>query len=133
MRPSVWPIAAAVLTTVLLVPAAVAQTQTPQQTPPQSAPPAQSGETTNISDAKLDAAAAAAQKVVSIKENYQQRIEAAAASDKQRVADEGKDALVKAVTDEGLSVEEYTSIIVVAENDSAVREKLLQRIRSSPK
>ena len=33
----------------------------------------------------------------------------------------------------GLSIEEYTSILVVAQNDPVVREKILQRIRSSPK
>jgi hypothetical protein len=32
-----------------------------------------------------------------------------------------------------LSVEEYTSILVVAQNDPVVREKIVQRIRSSPK
>jgi hypothetical protein len=33
----------------------------------------------------------------------------------------------------GLSIEEYTSILVVAQNVPVVREKILQRIRSSPK
>jgi hypothetical protein len=129
MRRLTRPLAAAVLAAVLLVPTAIAQTQSP----PQSVSPGQSAGTPSIPDDKLDAAAAAAQKVVSIKENYQQRIEAAAPTDKQRIADEGKDALVRAVTDQGISVEEYTSIIVVAENDAAVREKLLERIRSSAK
>lgn len=38
---------------------------------------------------------------------------------------------MEAVTDQGLSVEEYTSILVVAQNDAEVREKILQRIRPS--
>jgi hypothetical protein len=67
--------------------------------------------------------------VARVKENYQQRIEAAAPSDKERIADEANNALVKAVTDQGLSVEEYTSILVVAQNDPQVREKIVQRIR----
>jgi len=34
----------------------------------------------------------------------------------------------KAVTDQGLSVDEYNSIIRTAQNDPAVRQKLAQRI-----
>ena len=40
---------------------------------------------------------------------------------------------MKAVTDQGLSVQEYTSILVVAQNDPEVREKIVQRIRPSDK
>jgi hypothetical protein len=116
------PLAAAVLTGVWLapVPAANAQAQLP---------PASSDQTPNISDRKLDAAAAALKQVASIKENYQQRIETAAPSDKDRIATEANNALVTAVTDQGLSVEEYNAILVVAQNDPGVREKILQRIR----
>jgi hypothetical protein len=42
-------------------------------------------------------------------------------------------ALAKAVTDQGLSVEEYTSILDVAQANAEVREKIRQRIRSSDK
>jgi hypothetical protein len=45
--------------------------------------------------------------------------------------DEANKALVKAVTDQGLSVEEYTSIMVVAQNDPAVRQKIVQRMKPS--
>ena len=39
--------------------------------------------------------------------------------------------LAKAVTEQGLSVEEYTTILEVAQNDPDVLEKLKQRIRPS--
>ena len=71
--------------------------------------------------------------VASVKEDYEQRIEAAAPSDKQRIADEANNALVKAVTDKGLSVEEYTVILAMAQSDPEVREKIVQRIRPSAK
>jgi hypothetical protein len=45
-----------------------------------------------------------------------------------RIAEEAHNALVKAVTDRGLSVEEYSSILQLAENDPGVREKIIQRI-----
>jgi Domain of unknown function (DUF4168) len=116
------PLAAAVLTGAWLVPVPAANAQA-------QLPPASSDQTPNISDQKLDAAAAALKQVASIKENYQQRIEGAAPSDKDRIATEANNALVTAVTDQGLSVEEYNAILVVAQNDPGVREKILQRIR----
>jgi hypothetical protein len=40
---------------------------------------------------------------------------------------------VKAVTDQGLSVDEYSTILQVAQNDPQVRDKLLQRLRPDSK
>ena len=110
----------------LLLPAANAQ-----MNPPQARPQAQSPSPA-ISDAKLNAAAAAIKQVSSIQQSYQRKIEAAP-SDKQRLTIEANDAMAKAVTDQGLSVEEYNSIISTAQNDPAVREKLSQRMRRSGK
>ena len=110
----------------LLLPAANAQ-----MNPPQARPQAQSPSPA-ISDAKLNAAAAAIRQVSSIQQSYQRKIEAAP-SDKQRLTIEANDAMAKAVTDQGLSVDEYNSIISTAQNDPAVREKLSQRMRRSGK
>jgi hypothetical protein len=110
----------------LLLPAANAQMNPPQARPQgQSPSPA-------ISDEKLNAAAAAIRQVSSIQQSYQRKIEAAP-SDKQRLTLEANDAMAKAVTDQGLSVDEYNSIIGTAQNDPAVREKLSQRMRRSGK
>lgn len=128
-RESVGPLmrylCAAIITCAWLfaLPAANAQSQLP--------PPSPSDPTPNFSDQKLDAAGAALKHVASIKQDYQQRVEGASTSDKERIADEVDSALVKAVTDQGLSVAEYNSIMVVAQNDPEVREKILQRARSS--
>ena len=64
-----------------------------------------------------------------VKDDYEQRIAQASESDRSRLADEGKQALTKAVTDQGLSVEEYTAILQVAQNDPATRDKILQRLK----
>src|SRR5262245_30731633 len=85
----------------------------------------------NIPDQKLDAAAAAIERVASLKRDYQQRIAAAAPADKEDILNEAIHALAKAITDQGLSVEEYDSILEVAQNDPDVREKIRQRIRPS--
>ena len=114
------PLAAAFLTVAwtFSAPAANAQAELPSPSP--------SDQTSNIPDQKLDATAAALEQVVRLREDYQQRLEESPTSD---LADEAKNAFVKAITDQGLSIEEYTSILVVAQNDSVVREKVLRRIR----
>jgi len=67
--------------------------------------------------------------VSTVKEDYGRRIAQAPDSEKSRLANEGGQALTKAVTDQGLSVAEYTEILQVAQNNTAVREKILQRIK----
>jgi hypothetical protein len=126
MRILMWPAAVLIIGTGLMpLAAANAQVQPPS--------PGLSEQTPNISDQKLDAAAAAIEQVASLKQDYQQRIAAAAPADRERIASEAMDALAKAVTDQGLSVEEYDSILEVAQNDPDVREKIRQRIRPSLK
>jgi hypothetical protein len=105
-----------------------ANSQRSQPTPPGSADTLPS-----ISEQKLDAVAAALQHVTDIKDNYQQKIEEAPPTDRKRIADEANSALARAINDQGLSVEEYSSILVMAQNDPAVREKILQRIQPPAK
>ena len=50
---------------------------------------------------------------------------------KQYIADEAINAMKKAVTDQGLSVDEYNTIVQTAQNDPTVRQKLVQRIHPS--
>jgi len=142
MRVLMWPTAAALLVAVELfsVPAANAQVQSPSPGP--SGPsldisdlkldtaPGLTDQSPNISDQKLDAVATAIQRVASLKQDCRQRIAAAAPSDKEQIALEAVTALAKAVTDEGLSLKEYDSILDVAQNDPGVREKIRQRIRT---
>ena len=143
MRVLMWPTAAALLIAVglLSVPAANAQVQSPSpglsdQSPDISdqkldAVPGLSDQSPNISDQKLDAVATAIERVASLKQDYRQRIAAAAPSDS--IAIEAINALAKAVTDQGLSLKEYDSILEVAQNDPEVGGKIRQRIRPSAK
>jgi len=117
-------IAAALLAIACLVPAASAQ-----QAPP---PPAATEPAPDLSDQKLDKAAAALNQVANVKNDYQKKIESAPDTDKERIVSEANGALVKAVTDSGLTVEEYNSILVVAQADPTVREKIFQRLRPAP-
>jgi len=108
-------------------PQARPQAQSPQPQVPQTQPPSAPS-----SDEKLNADAAAISQVTTIHQSYESKIAAASPSDKQRLTIEANDAMVaKAVTDQGLSADEYISIISTAHNDPAVREKLAQRMRRS--
>jgi hypothetical protein len=104
------------------------------QSPQPDSPPAQSSAPTNpatsIPDQKLDAAAAAIQRVAILERAYLQQFEAASPDEQPRIANEASDAIEKAVTDQGLSVEEYTTILEVAQNDPQVRDKIIKRIQT---
>jgi Domain of unknown function (DUF4168) len=113
---------AAIATLWLLSPgAASAQAQSPA--------PGLSRPSPNISDQKLDAAAAAIGRIGDLQETYKQQIATAPATDKERIANEAVGEMAKAVKEQGLSVDEYNSIIEVAQNDPQVRQRLLQRLQ----
>jgi Domain of unknown function (DUF4168) len=87
-----------------------------------------------LSDQKLSAAAAALERVVSLQQDYRQRIaEADAPAEKERIVAEANSKLEKAVTEQGLSVDEYSSIVDAAREDPEIRDKILRRIRPSDK
>ena len=111
----------------LFMPAANAQQQAPSG--PSSTTPSPRTTPANIPDKKLDAAAAAVKKVSVIKNNYDQQVAEAPVAEKQRLESEAGDAMAKAVTEQGLSIEEYTTILKVAQKDPVVRDKLLQRMK----
>jgi hypothetical protein len=104
---------------VFSVPAANAQAQSPSVSVQSQ---------THIPDERLDAAAAALERVVSLTQDYQGRMLAAPPSKQDRIAEEAKSALVKAVTDQGLSITEYALILEAAQRDPEFRGKLLQRM-----
>jgi hypothetical protein len=111
----------------LVMPAAQAQQQSPSG--PSVTTPSPTTTPTIIPDKKLDAAAAAVKKVTVIKNNYDQQLAQAPVAEKERLQGEAGNAMAKAVTDQGLSVEEYTTILTAAQKDPAVRDKLLQRMK----
>ncbi len=120
--------AAAVLTSgcYLWIPTVNVLAQSPASGPSTSGP--------DLSDQKLSAAAAALERVVILQNDYRQRIaKAEAPAEKERIVAEANNELTKAVTEQGLSVEEYASILEVAREDPKVRDKILQHIRPSEK
>jgi hypothetical protein len=96
---------------------------------PSPTTPGLSSPSASIPDNKLDATAAAMKSVSMVKEDYGRRIAQAPENEKEGLTNEGGQALTKAVTDQGLSVAEYSEILQIAQNNPTVREKLLQRIK----
>jgi len=111
----------------MFMPAANAQQQSPSA--PSSATPRPTTAPTNIPDKKLDAAAAAVKKVSDINNTLEHKLAEAPVDQKERLEGEAGDAMEKAVTDQGLSIDEYTTILAVAQKDPIVRDKLIQRLK----
>jgi hypothetical protein len=128
MKPIARLLAAVVLLAAWHSPDLVANAQQPA---PERLTPAPSiSDQKKLSDQKLDAAAAALEQVATIQQEYRQRFaQAATPSDQDRIIAEVRDALTKAVNDHGLSVEEYNSIIEIAQSDPVVRGRVLQRVQ----
>jgi hypothetical protein len=104
----------------LFMPIANAQVQSPSEL---STAPA------NISDSKLDAAATAARNAADIKDTFDQKLAQASVAEKVRIAGEADDAMVKAVTDQGLSLDEFKAIMRLAQRDPLLRSKLVERLK----
>lgn len=126
-------LSALVLTAALVLSLPVANAQSQQNQAPSSSPPSAttspSSPSADIPDQKLDAAAAAVKGVTAVKEDYQQKLAEAPTADKERIVGEAQTAMAKAVTDQGLSVEEYTAILQVAQNNPTVQDKIIQRLK----
>lgn len=82
-----------------------------------------------ISGQKLDAALQAMERILNVKEDYEQRIEAAASPEKSRLTKEGHQAMVEVVIDQGFTVAEYNSIIDSAAGDPEMRDRLVELAR----
>jgi len=115
------PILVTILAAGLAVPAALAQS--PPDTP---APSAQ------LSDQKLDAAAAAIARVAFLRQTYERQLAQADPADREKIAEQASGELAKAVNDQGLSVDEYNSIVDRARTDPGVRKKILDRLQPPP-
>ena len=106
------------------------QAQPPQADMPQAQPPAPANPAASIPNQKLDAAAAAMQQVARLRRDYLQLLEDAPADDQPRILDEAGNAMEKAVTEQGLSVDEFSAIMEAARNDPQVRDKIVERLQA---
>ena len=120
MRRSIMSFAAAILSAGWLLSLQPAAAQNPPAAP-------------NVSDQQLDKTAKAIEHVSPIQKDYQEKLSKAAPDQREQLVDEANAAMQKAVTDQGLSVDEYRSIIELARNDPSVADRLVKRMGSAAK
>ena len=121
-----------VLVTILAAAGALAisaaNAQAPSDAPAPSVVP-NSPASPQLSDQKLDAAATAIARVAFLRQNYEHQLAQADPADREKIAEQATGALTKAVNDQGLSVEEYNSIVDRARTDADLRKKILDRLQ----
>lgn len=137
MQRSITSAAAAILCTGWLMFAihpAAAQRSSPTQPPPGAQGPSTTlSPASNVSDQQLDKTAAAIKSLQGIRSSYAQKLATAKPDEQDKIAGEASAAMKKAVTDQGLSVDEYNSIVKLAQNDPSIRARIEQRLGTSEK
>ncbi|QLL63771.1 DUF4168 domain-containing protein [Sinorhizobium mexicanum] len=110
---------------------AQAQQTQPQQTQPMQGQPDSGGAA--VSDQKIEAFAVAYLQVDKVRQEYSAKIEATPdQAAKEKLKNEASQQMVQAVeASNGISVEEYTSILTAAQNDPALAKKVQEKIQTS--
>src|SRR5690349_19786675 len=95
-----------------------------QDAPPPQAPPAPpSG---SVSDATIGKAGAALRDVASLQEKYQPKMDQAGSQqEKQGLAARANAEAVQAIQSHGLSVQEYSNVVRMAQSNPQLRQRLL--------
>lgn len=93
-------------------------------------------EDTNRADAVPDDVVTKVGKAIAqieaIRQTYTERVGTASAQDaKQALVERAERAMVKAVTDEGLTIDEYNDVIEIAQGDKDVEERVLAAARAA--
>ena len=94
-------------------------------------PPSLAQSSSDITEQKLDSGTAALERIGRLKEDYRDQIAAAPPAEHDRIAGAARRAFAEAVTDQGLSLDEYAEFIDAAKNDPQIHEKVFQRFRHS--
>ncbi|MBB4214115.1 DUF4168 domain-containing protein [Rhizobium anhuiense] len=118
---------------------AVDMAQAQQQPPAQGQAPMQgqtggNGAAAPVSDQKIEAFAVAYLQVDKVRQEYSAKIGATKdEAAKQKLQDEAKKQMVDTVeASNGISVEEYSSILTAAQSDPALAKKVLEKIGTPP-
>ena len=82
----------------------------------------------SVSDQKLDQVAAAMENLRTVLDNYVQIFSAASPDEKDKIVSQANAVFERAVIDQGLSLEEFDSIMTLAQNDPSVGEQIERRL-----
>lgn len=104
----------------------LAQNAPSNRTPAQGMPQAPAGQSVDVSDATITKAGGALRDVANLQENYEAKIASAPSNDmKQSLAQQANADAVRAIQSHGLSVQEYTRVIKLAQANPQVKQRLL--------
>jgi len=78
-----------------------------------------------MSDAMVSKVGTALRHVATIRQQYSQRAQGANSQQQQALSDQAKNEMVKAIGDQGLSVQQYQQAIQMAQNDETLKRRLL--------
>jgi hypothetical protein len=100
----------------------------PDQAPSTMSP---SGQTATAPDAAtIGKAGAALHDVALVQQKYQGKIDSATPAQKQTLSAQANAEAMQAIQSRGLSVQEYTNVVRVAQNDPRVKQQLLDVAKS---
>ena len=83
----------------------------------------------DTAEQKLDKGTAALERIGTLQQEYLDEMASAPPAEHDRIAGKARRAFTKAVTDQGLSLDEYAEFIKAAKNDPQIHEKVFQRFR----
>ena len=84
-----------------------------------------------MSDAMVQKVGAALRHVAMIRQQYSQRAQSANSPQQQQtLADQATNEMVKAISDQGLSVQQYDQTIQMAQDDESLKKRLLSAAQS---
>lgn len=106
------------------------QEQQPQQAP-QPGSPQDVAPQTSFSEDQIDAFAAAAQDVTRLQQEYDTKLQTAGNEQEvETLRGEAADAMMNVLEDQGLTPEEYNSILQAAQADPALYAAIVERMRA---
>ncbi|HEX3401185.1 MAG TPA: DUF4168 domain-containing protein [Acetobacteraceae bacterium] len=122
-------LAAAMTTAVAVAPALAQQSgRNPATSPMPQAGGAQQGE---VSDALVQKVGAALRQTSAIRQQYSQRAQSENSSQRQQeLTSQAQVEMVKAISDQGLSVQQYNQVLQMAQADPTLRQRLLSVAQS---
>ncbi|MBD0272412.1 MAG: DUF4168 domain-containing protein [Acetobacteraceae bacterium] len=105
-----------------------------QQAPPATTPMAEQGTQAGgaqVPEATVQRAGAAIRDLSGIQARYTQRMQGAQPAEHQAIAEEAAGAAEAALAAQGLTVDEYNSVIRLAQADQSLRERLISAARGA--
>jgi phage-related tail protein len=113
---------AALLATAIALPAAAQQ----QMNAAGASSSGMAAQRTDMSDATVHKVGAALRDVLQVKQSYSQRMQSAnTQAERQEVASQADGAAATAVTQQGLSVDQYNRVLLAARTDPALKQRVL--------